>query len=75
MQPMADPLRLMFMDGFASLSGAVNRAELLRSGYADHEIRAAQRVGTLTALASGVLIRTDLLDGTPEQRHRELALT
>ncbi|MXP21647.1 hypothetical protein GIY30_09840 [Gordonia sp. HNM0687] len=62
------------MDCFASLTGAVNRAELLTSGYADHEIRAAQRAGTLTALGSGVLIPTDLLDGTPEQRHRELAL-
>lgn len=62
------------MNSFASLTGAVNRAELLTDGYADHEIRAAVRGGLLSPLAPGVLIRPELLDGTPEQHHRELAL-
>ncbi|NDZ93580.1 hypothetical protein G3I13_23760 [Streptomyces sp. SID6673] len=62
------------MDGFASLQGAATRAELISAGYADHEIRAAVRAGVLTTLGAGVVIPADLLDGTPEQQHRELAL-
>lgn len=62
------------MDGFASLQGAATRAELISAGYADHELRAAVRTGVLTALAAGVVIPAELLDGTPEQQHRELAL-
>ena len=56
-----------------SLTRATTRAELVADGITDHEIRRAVSGGTLTALAPGVVIRTDLLDGTPEQRHRELA--
>ncbi|MFW0786005.1 hypothetical protein AAFP35_15945 [Gordonia sp. CPCC 206044] len=62
------------MDGFARLRGAANRSELITAGYADHEIRSAVRAGVLTQLASGVVIASDQLDGTPEQRHRELAI-
>ncbi|MYR08512.1 hypothetical protein GTV32_20360 [Gordonia sp. SID5947] len=62
------------MEAFASLQGAANRAELLSAGFADHEIRAAVRSGVLNVLAAGVVIPAELLDGTPEQQHRELSL-
>ncbi|MFW0795242.1 hypothetical protein AAFP30_15620 [Gordonia sp. CPCC 205515] len=67
-------MRPTLMDRFTTLTGAMNRAELLAGGYADHEIRAAVRAGVLSVLAPGVLIRPELLDGTPEQRHGELAV-
>ncbi|MGV9858995.1 hypothetical protein ACWDTD_10120 [Gordonia sp. NPDC003425] len=53
---------------------AMFRGELIDAGYADHEIRSAVRTGLLTALGHGVVIDSALLDGTPEQRHRELSL-
>ena len=74
MQP-APPLdRLIVMNADLSvLHGAMNRRELLAAGFSDHELRSAVRSGELVSLASGVLIRPELLDGTPEGRHRELA--
>lgn len=62
------------MRTFASFDRAVFRAELIDTGYTDREIRRAVDTGVLTVLGTGVLIASELLDGTPEQRHREHAL-
>lgn len=63
------------MTHFHGITGAVNRAELLAAGYVDREIRRAVEVGTLVALAPGVVIPPELLiDDSPEERHRQRAL-
>ena len=50
------------------------RAELIENGYADHEIRSAIRTGVLTSLGHGVVISSENVGDTDEQRHRALSL-
>ncbi|MFW0786902.1 hypothetical protein AAFP35_20600 [Gordonia sp. CPCC 206044] len=61
------------MDDFGRFRHAVNKQELIAAGFTRDDVRAGVRGGRLEALAPGVLISVDLLDGTPEQRHRELS--
>ncbi|MFW0784424.1 hypothetical protein AAFP35_07850 [Gordonia sp. CPCC 206044] len=65
-------LRLIYMDDFRDLDHAVNRQELLAGGRTEYDIRLAVDAGVLEYLSRGVLIPAAVLDGTPEQRHREL---
>jgi len=62
------------MDIFSSLKGAVSRPELLAAGLNDHEVRAALRSKRLVKLGNGIVIPAEMLDGTPETRHRQRAL-
>ena len=52
----------------------MSRHELHARGHTDHEIHLAQRAGHLESLARGLLISPQFLDGTREQRHREIAV-
>ncbi|MCS3880936.1 hypothetical protein GII30_21075 [Gordonia amarae] len=56
------------------ITRASSRRELLALGYTDHDIRRSLKQGAVRYLAPGVLAPAGLFDGSPEERHRQLAL-
>lgn len=62
------------MDDLSLIEHALVRPELLARGFTDYEIRSGTESGVLTVLARGVVISTAFLDGTREQRYRELSI-
>ncbi|MAU81292.1 MAG: hypothetical protein CME34_05370 [Gordonia sp.] len=62
------------MDDLHRIEHATTRHELHARGHTDHDIHLAQRAGHLELLTRGLLISPQYLDGSREQRHREIAV-
>ncbi|MGC5259350.1 hypothetical protein ACPXCG_23670 [Gordonia sp. DT218] len=62
------------MSDLFHIEQALTRQELAARGHTEYDVRRAVEAGHLESLARGVFITPTFLDGSREQRHREVAI-